>query len=171
MTANDTSKALIIPLRQNNRAKTTTEPFDTFAAAGLHHGFLMRNNGSHGDGGEHCTDPTEWMRTLTTAGHQSLVQFMLVDYNGPARTPLDALPTQTTVEGEALASVELVVEDCLFRMLEPHEIQRGMAFAADYVLLGNKREKVRLAGNAVTPPAARVLGAAVVEALLGEVAA
>ncbi len=50
-------------------------------------------------------------------------------------------------------------------MLEPDEIKRGMAFDDDYVLLGSKRAQVRLAGNAVTPPAARDLVAAVVESL------
>ena len=44
------------------------------------------------------------------------------------------------------------VEDCGFRMLQPHEIQAAMAFPADYVVTGNKREKVKQLGNAVTPP-------------------
>lgn len=95
------SGAFIVPLRNNNTAKSVHDPFDTFAAAGNHH---------------------------------SLAE---------ARTPN--------------------VEDCMFRMLTPDEIKRGMAFPADYGLLGNKREKVRLCGNAVTPPAARDLGAAVAE--------
>ncbi|WP_207568202.1 DNA cytosine methyltransferase [Plantibacter elymi (nom. nud.)] len=43
-----------------------------------------------------------------------------------------------------------------------------MAFARDYVLLGTKREQVKQAGNAVTQPAARDLGHAVAEFLLGE---
>lgn len=52
-------------------------------------------------------------------------------------------------------------------MLTPDEIKVGMAFARDYVLLGTKREQVKQAGNAVTPPAARDLGMAVAEALTG----
>ena len=50
-------------------------------------------------------------------------------------------------------------------MLEPHEIAAGMAFPADYIWGGTRRERVKLCGNAVTPPAARDLIAAVVEAL------
>lgn len=49
------------------------------------------------------------------------------------------------------------VEDCTFRMLEPHEIMAGMAFPKEYVMTGNKREQVKQSGNAVTPPAARDL--------------
>ncbi|HET7398971.1 MAG TPA: DNA cytosine methyltransferase, partial [Intrasporangium sp.] len=56
---------------------------------------------------------------------------------------------------------------CRFRMLEPHEIKRGMAFPDEYVMLGTKREQVKMAGNAVTPPAARDLIAAVADSLLG----
>ncbi|HEY3924384.1 MAG TPA: DNA cytosine methyltransferase [Acidothermaceae bacterium] len=111
--------------------------------------------------------------TLTSAGHQSLVswQHMVVDYNGPARSPGEPLGTQTTVEGEALASLAVDVDDCEFRMLEPHEIQAAMAFAPEYVLLGNRRERVRLAGNAVTPPAARDLIGTLAEAITGELVA
>lgn len=129
---------LVIPLRANNVVKRTTDPFDTFAAAGNHH---------------------------------ALLQHLVVDYNGPARTTGDPFPTVTTVQGDALASIEVDVADCLFRMFEPHEVAAGMAFPADYLMLGNKRERVRLAGNAVTPPVARDLIAAVSEALTGEAAA
>jgi DNA (cytosine-5)-methyltransferase 1 len=58
--------------------------------------------------------------------------------------------------------------DCTFRMLEPTEIQAGMAFPPDYQILGSRRERVRQAGNAVTPPAARDLIAALVHAITGQ---
>lgn len=60
------------------------------------------------------------------------------------------------------------VDDCEFRMLTPSEIKAAMAFPAGYLLLGTQREQVRLCGNAVTPPAARDLVAAVVEAMTGD---
>jgi DNA (cytosine-5)-methyltransferase 1 len=49
----------------------------------------------------------------------------------------------------------IAIEDCCFRMLEPHEIGRGMAFLDAYVVVGNKRERVRQYGQAVTPPVLR----------------
>ena len=58
------------------------------------------------------------------------------------------------------------INDVLFRMLEPSEIKRAMDFPADYRILGNRREQVRMSGNAVTPPAARDL-VGVVAASLG----
>jgi DNA (cytosine-5)-methyltransferase 1 len=57
------------------------------------------------------------------------------------------------------------VEECGFRMLQPHEIGAAMAFPADYVVLGNQREKVKQYGNAVTPPVMKLLFERVVEVL------
>lgn len=59
------------------------------------------------------------------------------------------------------------VEDCEFRMLEPHEISAGMAFPKSYIMTGNKREQVKQAGNAVTPPAARDLILVATRSLIG----
>lgn len=101
---------------------------------------VMRNNGG---GAEMTTPATEPVRTLTTAGHQSVL----------------------TAEDVAAAAKH--VDDVLFRMLEPDECKRAMAFPSEYVMLGNRRERVRMAGNAVTPPAARDLLAAVAETLVG----
>ncbi len=172
---------LVIPMRNNNTAKpAAAEPLDTIAANGNHHGLvippggmIMRNNNS---AGQMCTGLDEPLRTLTSAGHQSLITWeaLLVEYHGrggarPVTEPMGAL---TTVDRYGLlsggAATSLDVLDCLFRMLEPGEIKLGMAFAPEYVLLGNRRERVKQAGNAVTPPAATVLGAALVEAITGE---
>ncbi|WP_193596106.1 DNA cytosine methyltransferase [Microbacterium sp. YJN-G] len=134
-TRNETG--LVVPLRNNGVAKPTSMPIDTVSAEGNHHALVMRNNEG---GAEMSTPVTEPIRTLTTGGHQSLI-------DPPMPISLD-------------------VDDAGFRMLEPHEIMLGMAFAPDYNLLGTKRDKVKQAGNAVTPPAARDLGHAVAEFLL-----
>lgn len=157
-TRNET--AIVVPLRNHGVAKLARSPIDTVSANGNHHALLMRNN----TGGAEMTTPvTEVMRALTTAGHQSL----LVPYYGngnaaPATEPHRAL---TTVDRYSLVTGPVDVNDCEFRMLTPDEIKVGMAFTRDYILLGTKREQVRQSGNAVTPPAARDLGAAVIESL------
>lgn len=136
---------LVIPLRNHGVAKRTSHPIDTVSAEGNHHALVMRNNTARGDSGQMSTSVAEPLRALTTAGHQSLI--------------------------EPSAPISLDVDDAGFRMLEPHEIQLGMGFAADYHLVGSKRDKVKQAGNAVTPPAARDLGHAVAEFLLEVMAA
>jgi DNA (cytosine-5)-methyltransferase 1 len=60
------------------------------------------------------------------------------------------------------------IADIRFRTLEPHEVQAGMAFRRDYIILGTtKRDKVRQLGNAVTSNVADVLACALVEAITG----
>lgn len=146
-TRNET--ALVVPLRNHGTAKAATEPIDTVAASGNHHALVMRNNGG-GETGWQSTPAELPLQTLTTAGHQSLIE-----------THTLPEPQETLTDDEIWA----MVYDSEFRMLEPHEIKRGMSFPTDYVLLGNKREQVKMAGNAVTPNAARDLVAACVESL------
>lgn len=102
------------------------------------HALLMRNNTARGDQGQMTTPVTEPIRTVTTAGHQSLI---------------------------AADRPTINVDDVLFRMLEPREIAAAMDFPNTYTILGNRREQVRQAGNAVTPPAARDLVGVVAESL------
>ncbi len=45
------------------------------------------------------------------------------------------------------------------------DLAAGMAFPDTYLWDGTRRERVRMAGNAVTPPAARDLIGAVVDSL------
>jgi len=134
--------------------------------------FVMRNNTPRGDAGQMCTPVEEPFRTMTTAGHQSLLtwEHMLVPYygNDAPRSVNEPIGTLTTRDRYALVRGEVDINDVLFRMLEPHEIGRAMSFADAYIVLGNKREKVRQYGNAVTPNAAEVLVCALVEAITGE---
>jgi DNA (cytosine-5)-methyltransferase 1 len=57
--------------------------------------------------------------------------------------------------------------DILFRMLQPHELAAAMGFPADYQFAGNREQKVRQIGNAVSLENARAL----CDAILGEFAA
>ncbi|MFB7440208.1 DNA cytosine methyltransferase [Streptomyces mirabilis] len=162
------------------RGRSIHEALGTVSANGNHHGLVtpdipamvMRNNGSKGDGGEHCTSAAEYLRTMTTAGHQSLVtwEHLLVPYygNGTAKTVREPIGTLSTRDRYALVQGDVDIEDVLFRMLEPHEIGRAMSFADQYIVLGSKRERVRQYGNAVTPNCAEVIVCALVEAITGE---
>ena len=120
----------------------------TITASGNHHALIMRNNSGQA---EMITPVDEPIRTITTAGHQSL----LVPYNGTgqARPATDPLGTQPTRDRRALVDPDAAVDNCGFRMLEPHEIAAAMAFPAGYIpATYTKKTRVKLAGNAVTPP-------------------
>jgi DNA (cytosine-5)-methyltransferase 1 len=65
-----------------------------------------------------------------------------------------------------LLDVDTVIDDCGFRMLEPHEIAAAMAFPQGYIPdRYSKKDRIRLAGNAVTPPVMTWLVGRVVRAL------
>lgn len=95
----------------------------------------------------------------------------LATYHGKSEAhPVDGtLPTATSRDRNALVTPteELSVDDCFFRMLQPHEIQAGMAFPSDYVVLGTKRDRVKQLGNAVTPPVMRELMRRAIQSLEG----
>jgi DNA (cytosine-5)-methyltransferase 1 len=138
--------ALVSPYYSGaDAAKPATEPIGTLTTVDRYALIHRHNSG----GPEMLTPAHETLRTLTTKGHQSVI------------TPGD------------LAAADSQVDDCLFRMFEPHEVAAGMAFPADYewqpypLKKISRRDLVKAAGNAVTPPAARDLMCAVVESLDG----
>ena len=108
---------------------------DTIAASGNHHGLLV----PYYSASETAKPTNHPIGTLTTVDRYALTEPQ----------------TATTIDPN----------DCTFRMLQPHEIAAGMAFPRDYIWAGTKRERVRMQGNAVTPPAARDLVACVAQTL------
>jgi DNA (cytosine-5)-methyltransferase 1 len=143
LTANGPLPSLLTPYYGASQgAQSTDQPIGTLTTVDRY-ALIQRHNSSKGDGAEMVTPADEYLRTLTTKGHQSLI------------TPGD------------ITAAEAQVDDCLFRMLEPHEVAAGMAFPGDYIWGGTRRERVKLCGNAVTPPAARDLIACVAASLGG----
>src|SRR5690606_253999 len=124
------------------------------------------------------------LRTLNATGKQSLLTWadqLLVPYYGasesarPAAAPVGALTARDRYGiaqpggGDEAVDVDDLLPEVQFRMLEPHEIGAAMAFVADYKLTAtSKRDKVRLYGNAVTPPVAELIVSALVEAITGD---
>lgn len=167
--------AAIVPLRGENRIKPVSEAMDTVCASGNHHGLVVRSYGSpdapEGKQGWQRDVASEVLGTVTTTnGYQfvSVPNGAIMPYNRTAnmRDVGDTAPTVTTVDPQALVMKEQKPEDCGFRMVQPHELARAMAFRKDYMIIGSKRDQVRQAGNAVTPPAATKLTRRVVESLI-----
>jgi DNA (cytosine-5)-methyltransferase 1 len=150
-------------------ARSTGDPLATVTASGNHHGLVMSY---YGTGRTASTD--EALSTVTTVQRHALIHRNNsggAEMTTPAGEPLRTLTTaghQAVLTPGDLAAAEAAVDDCTFRMLEPSEVKQGMAFPTEYVMVGNRREQVRLAGNAVTPPAARDLIATLAAAITGE---
>ena len=88
---------------------------------------------------------------------------------GETNSVITVDPVYSAMVARAVLRAAPQVDDCTFRMLTVEEIRAGMAFTPGYRFApASKRAKVRMLGNAVTPPAARDLVAAVAEAITGE---
>lgn len=144
-------------------AHPTTDPMRTVTTR-ENHGLLV----PYYSASETAKPTTEPIGTLTTVDRYALVTLRGENAPKPTTSPLDTIAASGNHHG-LMSITEDDVMACRFRMLEPTEIAAGMSFPSDYQWQGTKRERVRLAGNAVTPPAARDL-ITVVAASLGAAA-
>ena len=147
------SKGLLIPVegRDGKRAGSAAEPLRTQTTR-TETGLLVPYYSA-----SETAKPTDYpVGTLTTVDRYALVTLRGTNAPKPITDPLDTI----TASGNHHGLVSITEDDvmaCRFRMLEPSEIAAGMSFPSDYRWQGTKRQRVRLAGNAVTPPAARDL--------------
>lgn len=147
--------------------RPANDPLSTVSAGGNHHALVMSYY-SRDDATQPAAHP---IQTVTTEPRHALMHRM---NSGGAwlTTPTDE-PTRTLTAGghqAILRGGSIDIDDVYFRMLEPSEIKEAMAFPADYIMTGTRREQVKQSGNAVTPPAARDLIRTVAQAITGEAA-
>ena len=176
----------VVPLRNHGEVKDAQiEPVHSFTAGGFHHAVVMRNNNHQGDPGSMVTSDLEPLRTLATHCHQSVV-FPYDSTGNPREAAYEPTPTLSTHDRVCLVVPKTVqhddpapeprkitdkdIEDCRFRMFGLGEIANAMQMAEhvdgnEYVVTGNKRERMAQYGNAVTPPAMRILVDRVAESL------
>jgi DNA (cytosine-5)-methyltransferase 1 len=164
-TRNETG-LLMPPLIINNvsgadasRTATVHHPLRTLVGGGNHESLLMPYYGSSKP--QSLNQP---IGTLTTVDRYAMITLRGQNAPKDVYDPLDTFAANGN--HHALMGVNPpAVEDCTFRMLEPHEVTWGMAFPKDYVMTGTKREQVKQSGNAVCPPNARDLGMIAAESL------
>ncbi|MEL4357076.1 MULTISPECIES: DNA cytosine methyltransferase [unclassified Luteococcus] len=158
------TRGLLIPVegRNGKQAMSTGDPLRTQTCRN-ETGLLV----PYYSASETAKPTSQPVGTLTCVDRYALVTLR---NHGEARQ-LTGSMTTVTASGNHHGLLDVSEEDvlaCRFRMLEPHEIALGMSFPGDYRWQGTKRERVRLAGNAVTPPAARDLVMVVAESITGE---
>lgn len=144
-----------------------SDPMYAVTAGGMHHmlvspALFTKHNGGPADTAWH--EVSVPLNTITgTDTHGLLVLPWLEQYMSDPASITDVLATVMTHLRHSLVvapgDIEEPTADDLgevrVRMLEPEpELQLGMGFEPDYVLLGNKQQKTAGLGNAVTPPVA-----------------
>lgn len=133
---------LFIPQQSAGTVKPVSNPLPTVAAAGaisIVEPFILSQKFSNAP--VDCRKP---LPTITTEhGAESL------------KDPIDTICTKDRF-GLVLGYLVEVngaryVLDIRFRMLQPHELAKGMGFPADYKFAGKKKDQVKQIGNAVSP--------------------
>lgn len=177
--------APFLALLRSDRARTIGlhQPMATVVADGSNHALVIPPLlvPMEGRDGKEALPAHLPLRTQTTRAETALafVPF-ITELHGtstarPVTDPLAAITAGGNHHGlttppDQTPDCELPcdINDVRFRMLEPHEISRAMAFTPDYIVVGSKRDRVCQLGNAVTPPAAEILISALTEAITGE---
>lgn len=172
----------VVELQAHGGVRSAGQPVHTVRAGGRHHAVVV----AHYDPGWARRAQEEPFGTVTARDHHSLV--VPYDRTGeafdgeiePARTLTTRDRLALVVPDDEAAAPELIavdwsdedIDDCRFRMFALHEIAETMAMAlhvngGEYVVLGNKRERMSQYGNAVTPPVAALLVERLLESVGG----
>lgn len=152
LTANGGNMSLLTPYYGTaGSARPATDPVGTLTT---HDRYALVHRHNTG-GAEVLTPAFEELRTITTAGHQSILR------------------STKQVTAADLDAAKRLVPECLFRMFKPMECAAGMAFPATYDWQpdGKKpsnRDLVKAIGNAVSPPCARDILGAIVQSFYGQ---
>lgn len=117
----------IIEMNSTGECKPSVNSFSTVTAGGINHGIVSP---------------------------ESFKSFISYYYGQSQMSGIEKpIGTVTTKDRSFIISYQKTkIEDCFYRMIKPHEVQKAMAFHDDYIVTGNSKEKVKQLGNAVTPP-------------------
>ncbi|KPL80240.1 DNA cytosine methyltransferase [Herpetosiphon geysericola] len=148
---------MVSPNHSDLRATNVLDAMPT-QTAGWNRGLVMPFITSY-YGNDTTNHQSDALGTVTTRDRHAVVvpPFTVSYYGGDGDHRTNdlgkALPTVPGMAVHYLAQPQTPsVDDCGFRMLQPHEVGAAMAFPREYVVLGNAREQVKQYGNAVTPP-------------------
>jgi DNA (cytosine-5)-methyltransferase 1 len=171
----------VVEVQRNGGVRSAGSPAHTIRAGGHHHGIIVAN---YSPGWSRRAGEQPIGSVTTQDGHSLVVPYMrtaraLVADREPgvtltARDRLALLVPAALGESPATDDLRPVtdeeIDECRFRMFALHEIAGAMSMqhhpaGGEYVVLGNKRERMAQYGNGVTPPAMRLLVNRVLEIL------
>ncbi|AWW31863.1 DNA cytosine methyltransferase [Echinicola strongylocentroti] len=151
----------IIEMNKTGECKHASHSASTITSGGVNHAILGSPLVVENKGQSKSKPTSKPFGALTTMINHGIVsddalKSFLSYYNGSSQASgvNEAMGTVPTHDRVSVISYQKPkIEDCYYRMLKAHEVQRAMAFDDNYVIVGNSRQKVKQCGNAVTPPA------------------
>ncbi len=153
---------LFIPQQSAGTVKPVSNPLPTVATTGaisIVEPFIFATGHTSGKG--RTTSIHDPISTIVTKAEHCIVEPFMVKFYGNERgaeSLCGLIDTITTKDRFGLVRGCLVevngaryILDIRFRMLQPHELAKGMGFPDGYEFAGNKSEQVKQIGNAVCP--------------------
>lgn len=145
----------IAELYGNSKTADIKKAIGTITAGGVNHALVLAN---YSPG--YAKSVSEALPTVTANDANGILttdalnSFLTYYYGSGIQTSnmSDAISTVTTVERAGITIPDVKLEDCYYRTIKSHEIQRAMSFPDEYVILGNSKQRIKQLGNAVTPP-------------------
>lgn len=163
----DRTKPLATKTRERIAAGLARYGWDqTVVTAGAGNTFITTLRGTNAGQIEASARPVG--DPLTTVAAGGIHHGLMMSYygHGQAQPTMRPVPTVPTRDRFALVDPDVAVDDCGFRMLEPQEVAAAMAFPDGYIPSDlSKKDRVKLAGNAVTPPVMTAIAERIMAAL------
>lgn len=165
------NRALVYANRANGVPRPAVENPAQSVCTGGHLAVIMAN---YSPGWSRRADEHPTGSITTQDGHSLVVPYMGKTRASFAdREPVATIPTRdrlslvvpppaSEVRPDPVSITDSDIDECRFRMFNLREIAGAMAMVThvtgdEYAVLGNKRERMAQFGNAVTPPAMRLL--------------
>ena len=157
-------KPFIVRLRNNQDCASIDEPISSIACSGAHHALCTPIVLDHFNGGD-VQDGTKPIGAQTTHDRFSVVQPLVLGQQGGAACRPISEPCPTIACGGAIRGIfpQLAdgrIIDIRMRMLRPDELAAAHSFPKDYIITGNRSQKVKQIGNSVPVRTAKAMCAA-----------
>ena len=157
-------KPFIVRLRNNQEAASIEEPISTISCSGAHHALCTPTVVDHFNGGE-AQDVERPIGAQTTHDRYSVVTPLVLGQQGgaacrPIDEPCPTVACAGMIRGIFPQLADGRIVDIRMRMLKPEELAAAHSFPADYIITGNRSQKVRQIGNSVPVRTAKAMALA-----------
>lgn len=157
-------KPFIVRLRNNQEAASIEEPISTISCSGAHHALCTPIVVDHFNGGE-AQDVERPIGAQTTHDRYSVVTPLVLGQQGgaacrPIDEPCPTVACAGMIRGIFPQLADGRIVDIRMRMLKPEELAAAHSFPADYIITGNRSQKVRQIGNSVPVRTAKAMALA-----------
>lgn len=157
-------KPFIVRLRNNQEAASIEEPISTISCSGAHHALCTPIVVDHFNGGE-AQEVERPIGAQTTHDRYSVVTPLVLGQQGgaacrPIDEPCPTVACAGMIRGIFPQLADGRIVDIRMRMLKPEELAAAHSFPADYIITGNRSQKVRQIGNSVPVRTAKAMALA-----------